>query len=76
VTVCELPSGEIVLLHEGRELAYTTYRKGERPPRVEDEKTLNDRVDAALARQRTTPKPRPDHPWRRAAVYAADKSAT
>ena len=41
VTVCDLANGEVVLLREGRELPYTTYRKGERPPPVEDEKTLN-----------------------------------
>lgn len=28
VTVCALVNGEVVLLHEGRELPYTTYRKG------------------------------------------------
>jgi hypothetical protein len=54
VTVCALADGEVALLREGRELPYTTYRKGERPPPVEDEKTLNARVDAALAR--------PSHP--------------
>ena len=72
VTVCALADGEVALLREGRELPYTTYRKGERPPPVEDEKTLNARVDAALARP--SPKsstPAPDHPWRKAAALAA-----
>jgi hypothetical protein len=67
VTVCELPSGEVVLFYKGHELPYTTYRKGERPPRVEDEKTLNERVDAALAKQAKPPaKPSTSHPWRQA----------
>ena len=51
VTVCALADGEVVLLREGRELPYTTYRKGERPPPVADEKTLNERVDGALEKQ-------------------------
>ena len=58
VTVCALADGEVVLLREGRELPYTTYRKGERPPPVADEKNLNERVEAALARpQSQTAKP-------------------
>jgi len=77
VTVCELDGGEIVLLHEGRELAYATARKGERPCAVEDDKTLNARVDRALAKQRapTPSKPRADHPWRRRAEGGVAPSA-
>jgi transposase len=77
VTVCALADGEVVLLREGRELPYTTYRKGERPPPVEDEKTLNERVDAALEKQqRQRAKPAPDHPWRQAGAMAAARTAT
>jgi transposase len=78
ITVCALTDGEIVLLREGRELPYTTYRKGERPPPVEDEKTLDDRVDAALTKQRAKPpvKPRADHPWRQAGAIAVAKAAS
>ena len=77
VTVCALANGEVVLLREGRELPYTTYRKGERPPPVEDEKTLNERVDAALAKQSSPPsKPAPDHPWRQAVARAATRTVT
>ena len=77
VTVCALANGEVVLLREGRELPYTTYRKGERPPPVEDEKTLNERVDAALAKQSSPPsKPAPDHPWRQAGARATARTAT
>jgi hypothetical protein len=75
VTVCALANGEVVLLREGRELPYTTYRKGERPPPVEDEKTLNERVDAALAKQSSKPsKPAPEHPWRKEAAIAAARA--
>ena len=77
VTVCALADGEVVLLREGRELPYTTYRKGERPPPVEDEKTLNERVDRALERQqRKSSTPAPDHPWRKAVARAAARTAT
>lgn len=65
VTVCERPAGEVVLLYDGRELPYTTYRKGERPPPLADDKTLNARVDGALAKQQGTSTPRANHPWRR-----------
>ena len=76
VTVCDLANGEVVLLREGRELPYTTYRKGERPPPVEDEKTLNERVDNALEKQqRKRAKPAPDHPWRKAMARAAARTA-
>ncbi|MBP6583261.1 MAG: ISNCY family transposase [Chromatiaceae bacterium] len=77
VTVCDLANGEVVLLREGRELPYTTYRKGERPPPVADEKTLNERVDRALEKQQQQrSKPAPDHPWRMAAAMAAARTAT
>ena len=73
VTVCERPAGEVVLLYDGRELPYTTYRKGERPPPPADDKTVNGRVDAALATQgrQTAATPRADHPWRRGALAGA-----
>jgi hypothetical protein len=75
VTVCALADGEVALLREGRELPYTTYRKGERPPPVEDEKTLNERIDAALAKQSSKPsKPAPEHPWRKEAAMAAARA--
>jgi len=63
----------LCLLYQEKEWPYTTYRKGESPPRVEDEKTLNDRIDAALVKQKT--KPAENHPWRQASVIAMAKSA-
>jgi len=75
--VCELGSGEIVRLHEGRERPYTVYRRGEKPLAGEDEETLKGRVDAALAKQpgKTPAHPAADHPWRKAGAIAAAKAA-
>lgn len=76
VTVCELQSGEIVILRKGKEMPYTTYRKGERPAPLEDEKSLNQRVDNSQKRQagRRNWKPAPDHPWRKKRIGSAAKS--
>lgn len=75
VRVCALANGEVVLLREGRELPYRTYRKGERPSPLEDEKTVNERVDAALAKQQPkTSKPSPTHPWRQEAAMAVARA--
>lgn len=71
ITVCEHLDGTVTLLHQGQALEYTTYRKGESPPPLEDEKTLNQRVERALAKQASTTKPKPDHPWRRYPVTQA-----
>ena len=73
VTVCEDDNGTVVLLYTGKELPYTTYRKGEAPPKTEDEKTLNARVDAAVGRQTATPGP--NHPWRKPGAIAAAQAA-
>ena len=70
VTVCKLASGGIAILYQGKELSYNALSKGERPTAVEDEKSLNKRVDAACKAQarRKGWKPGPDHPWRRTCV--------
>ena len=70
VTVCELTTGEIVILYKGNELSYNALSKGERPAAVEDEKSLNQRVDVACKAQarRKRWKPQPDHPWRKTFV--------
>jgi hypothetical protein len=77
VTVCAPADGEVVLLREGRELPYTTDCKGEQPPPVENEKTLNERVDGAHEKQqRKSYKPALDHPWRQAVAMAAARTGT
>jgi len=70
VTVCERSTGEIAILHKGKELSYSVFNKAERPSAVEDEKSLNQRVDTACKAQtrRKKWKPGPDHPWRKAVV--------
>jgi len=66
VTLCDLFSKEIVILHEGKEIAYTIFDKGSAIPELADEKTLNSRIDNAIAQQKTsTYKPAADHPWRK-----------
>lgn len=64
VTVCAGFDDTITLLYQGKPLAYTVYRKGDTPPPVEDEKTLNQRVETALAKQARSSKPKSNHPWR------------
>ena len=78
VIVCELPAGEIVILRQGKEMPYSTYRKGERPSPVEDEKTLNQRVDVVQKRQveHQTKKPAPDHPCRKPIVGSTSTTLT
>ena len=67
VTVCQDFNGNVALLYKGKRLAYSTYKLGEIPPAIADEKTLNRHVDQAIQAQQkqTRWKPAPDHPWRR-----------
>lgn len=68
ITVCDLFDQEIVLLYEGKEIAYKRFNENDPLPKLEDEKTLNKRVDQAIFRQsKTAYKPAADHPWRRGA---------
>jgi hypothetical protein len=77
VTVCEAFDGTVTLLHRGKPLPYTTFRKGEPPKPVEDDKTLNQRVEQVLTSQACRPKwkPRPDHPWRTPFPKQANRTA-
>ena len=61
---------EYMRMHNERE-------KGERPSAVEDEKSLNQRVDGVCKAQagRKRWKPKPDHPWRKAAVSSPRPTA-
>ena len=65
ITVCEGFNGGITLLRNGKPLPYSTLRLGFFHESVEDSKTVNMRVDRAIAQQRRKPKwkPSPDHPW-------------
>ena len=68
VTVCDLFSGEIVILHEGKEIDHQVFSAGSAAPELADEKTVNSRVDSAVREQQTPRKPAVDHPWRKAVV--------
>jgi len=65
VTVCEGFNGDVTLLRNGKPLPYSTLRLGFFHENVEDSKTVNMRVDRAIAQQRRKSKwkPAPDHPW-------------
>jgi len=65
VTLCEFFSGEVVILHEGKEIAYQAFDRGTAVPELTDEKTLNSRVDSAIVRQQSPSKPAVDHPGRK-----------
>jgi len=65
-TICEDFNGNVTLLYKGRQLAYSTFKLGDNPPPIADEKTINQHVDLAIQTQhkQTRWKPAPDHPWR------------
>lgn len=67
IIVCEQFDGEVTLLWQGKPLDFKVYQRGQAPTEVENEKTLNARVDRALHHQKQTSpsKPSVDHPWRR-----------
>ena len=65
VTVCESFDGTVTLLCNGKEQPYTTYKRGEKPQPVADDKTINQAVDQAIIKQKAERKPRLDHPWRK-----------
>ena len=75
VTVCEDFDGKVTLLYKGKAKEYTTYKRGEKPQQVADEKTINHVVDQAIGTQKASPKHKPaiDHPWRKAALPTAQK---
>lgn len=65
VTVCESCDGKVTLLYKGKEQQYKTYKRGEKPQPVANEKTINQAVDQAIIKQKTQRKPKVDHPWRK-----------
>jgi len=66
VTVCNLFGNEVVLVYEGKEVEYSLFSEHIPIAELEDEKTINKRVDKAILKQaKKTHKPAVDHPWRR-----------
>jgi len=51
VTVCDLFNGEVIILHEGKEIPYQVFGRDAEVSELADGKTLNARVDNAIARQ-------------------------
>jgi len=62
VTVCDFFSNEIVILHEGKEIAYQVFNKGVPVSELTDEKTVNSRVDNAIRKKQASNKSAPDSP--------------
>lgn len=66
VTLCDLFGHEVIIIYEGKEIAYNIFGKGLVVPELADEKTINSRVDNAIAQQNIAKqKPSADHPWRK-----------
>jgi len=66
VTVCDLFGKELVLVYEGKEIEYNLFNEPVPIAELEDEKTINKRVDNAILKQaKQTYKPPVNHPWRR-----------
>lgn len=67
VTICEAFNGDIAILYQGTTLKFQTFRKGEAPIMIADEKTIEKIVDQATLKQKSNPlyKPPVDHVWRR-----------
>jgi len=62
-TICEHYDGRVSILVNGEQINYKVFKRGEQPKPVEDEKTLNHRVDQAV-KQRGQ-KPKASHPWKK-----------
>jgi transposase len=60
VTICENIQGFVIILYQGKELAYTIFHKQEHQSEIVETKN----VDLALQNQRKAHKLPPDHPWR------------
>lgn len=64
ITVCDLYSGPLVLMHDNKEIEYSKF---ELPigPSIETDKTINVKVDSIVkTRKRSQWKPASNHPWR------------
>jgi len=65
ITMCDLYDGKTVMLYEGKEVDMHVFAQGEPLARIEDEKTINKRIDDAVTMQTKKQYKAPaDHPWR------------
>lgn len=61
VTVIKDATGQVTLLYQGKKMDYQTIHKSQIIQPVEDRKTVNNRVNKAIAKKPR--KPSPNHPW-------------
>ncbi|MCF6208244.1 MAG: ISNCY family transposase [Ghiorsea sp.] len=63
VNLCEDFDGNIKIFYKGRQLNYQTFKRGETPQPIVDEKNINNAVNKAITKQRKY-KPSSNHIWR------------
>ena len=69
-TIYEHDDGRVNILVKGEQMSYRVFRRGQHPKPVEDEKTLNHRVDQAVKQRTQKPetrnqKPKTTQPWKK-----------
>lgn len=72
ITVCQESDGTLTLLDGERVLPYKVFDRHAQlaEPRLADDKTLNAKVNVAVAKRRPPRKPPANHPWNLAAAQA------
>ena len=68
LTAGSVHDSRVSVLVDGEVLNYKVFKLGEQPKPLEDEKTINHRVDQAV--KQTTYKPKASHPWKKSPVTA------
>jgi hypothetical protein len=68
----------LTLFYKGHVMAYRLLAEGEPPTPLDDEKSVQHRVDQAKQAQNARPayKPAPDHPWRKSARFTEPSQHT
>jgi transposase len=73
ITVCDDgPDQSVVLLYQGKPLSYRLFARHDLPPRIADDKTLDDMVEQAKRKPAKAPPAPPPahHPWRKPFNFA------
>ena len=73
ITVCDDgPDQSVVLLYQGKPLSYRPFARHDLPPRIADDKTLDDMVEQAKRKPAKAPPAPPPahHPWRKPFNFA------
>lgn len=74
VTICEPFTGPVTILRKGRALPWRLLAEGAAPIPLDDEKSVQVRVEQAT--NKAPWKPSPDHPWNRQVRAAAERAAS